>query len=96
VVEFDAPCDFAWTSVTGLDHRGRWRLREAPGGRTKVEFRFAYVVEGAGLSGRLAERVAAPTIRGHVRRTLQQLERLVAHEHRRARAAGRRREQARG
>jgi hypothetical protein len=54
------------------------------------------VVEGAGLSGWLAERVAAPTIRGHVRRTLQQLERLVAHEQQRARAAGRRREQARG
>ena len=37
VVEFDEPCDYAWTSVTGLDHRGRWRLREAPGGRTRVE-----------------------------------------------------------
>ena len=64
VVEFDAPCDFAWTSVTGLDHRGRWRLREAPGGRTRVEFRLAYVVAGAGLSGWLAERVAAPTVVG--------------------------------
>jgi len=51
VVEFDAPCDFAWTSVTGLDHRGRWRLREAPGGRTHVELRLSYVVAGAGLSG---------------------------------------------
>src|SRR6516162_9259353 len=34
VVEFDEPCDLAWTSVTGLDHRGRWRLRPVPGGRT--------------------------------------------------------------
>ena len=42
VVEFDEPYDLAWTSVTGLDHRGRWRLREAPGGRTRVEFRLAY------------------------------------------------------
>jgi uncharacterized membrane protein len=91
VVEFEAPCDFAWTSVTGLDHRGRWRLREAPGGRTRVEFRLAYVVEGSGLSGWLAERVAAPTIRGHVRQTLQQLDRLVEHEQLRARAAARRR-----
>jgi uncharacterized membrane protein len=90
VVECDEPCDFAWTSVTGLDHRGRWRLREAPGGRTRVEFRLAYVVEGAGLSGWVAERVAAPTIRAHVRRTLEQLERLVEHEQRRARAAARR------
>src|SRR5436305_12623664 len=28
VVEFDAPGDMAWTNVTGLDHRVRWRLRE--------------------------------------------------------------------
>lgn len=90
VVEFDEPCDFAWTSVTGLDHRGRWRLREAPGGRTRVEFRLAYVVAGAGLSGWVAERIAAPTVAGHVRRTLQQLERLVEHEQQRARAAARR------
>lgn len=90
VVEFDAPCDFAWTSVTGLDHRGRWRLREAPGGRTQVELRLSYVVAGAGLSGWLAERIAAPTVSGHVRRTLEQLERLVEHEQQRARAARRR------
>ena len=89
VVEFDEPCDFAWTSVTGLDHRGRWRLREAAGGRTRVEFRLAYVVAGAGLSGWVAERIAAPTITGHARRTLQQLERLVEHEQQRARAAKR-------
>jgi uncharacterized membrane protein len=89
VVEFDEPCDFAWTSVTGFDHRGRWRLREAPAGRTRVELRLAYVVAGAGLSGWLAERIAAPTVSGHVRRTLEQLERLVEHEQLRARAAHR-------
>ena len=90
VVEFDEPCDFAWTSVTGLDHRGRWRLREMPGRRTRIEFRLAYVVEGAGLSGWVAERVAAPAVSGHVRRTLEQLGRLVEHEQLRARAARRR------
>jgi uncharacterized membrane protein len=90
VVEFDAPCEFAWTSVTGLDHRGRWRLREAAGGRTRVEFRLAYVVAGSGLSGWLAERIAAPTVSGHARRTLQQLSRLVEHEQLRAAAARRR------
>jgi uncharacterized membrane protein len=90
VVEFDEPCDFAWTSVTGLDHRGRWRLREAQGGRTRIELRLAYVVEGAGLSGWVAERVAAPTVSGHVRRTLEQLGRLVEHEQLRSAAAQRR------
>ena len=95
VVEFDPPCDFAWTSVTGLDHRGRWRLREAPGGRTRVELRLAYVVAGAGLSGWVAERIAAPTVSANVRRSLQQLTRLVDHEQLRARAAARRRASAR-
>jgi uncharacterized membrane protein len=90
VVEFEEPFDFAWTSVTGVDHRGRWRLREAPGGRTRAEFRLAYVVAGAGLSGWVAERIAAPTVGGHVRRTLEQLERMVEHEQLRARAARRR------
>ena len=90
MVEVDAPCDFPWTSVTGVDHRGRWRLRETSGGRTRVEFRLAYVVEGAGLSGWVGERVAAPTVTGHLRRTLQQLERLIEHEQLRARAARRR------
>ena len=41
----------AWTSVTGVDQRGRWRLREAGDGRTRVEFRFAYGVAGAGIPG---------------------------------------------
>src|SRR5206468_5191381 len=35
VVEFDSPRDVAWTSITGLDHRVRWRLRAADGGTTK-------------------------------------------------------------
>jgi len=90
VVEFSEPFEFAWTSITGLDQRGRWRLREVPGGRTRVEFRLAYVVAGAGLSGWLAERIAAPTVSGHVRQTLKQLGRIIEHEQLRERAARRR------
>ena len=30
IVEYDEGRDLAWTSVTGLDMRGRWRLRERP------------------------------------------------------------------
>ena len=52
----------AWTSVTGVDQRGRWRLRRVGGGRTRVEFRFAYGVAGGGTVGWLAEMVAAPTL----------------------------------
>jgi uncharacterized membrane protein len=90
VVEWDEPADLAWNSVTGIDQRGRWRLRERPGGRTRVEFRFQYGVAGAGLLGWLAEQVAAPTVRGHLRRSLQQLKRQVEHEQLRRLAAERR------
>ncbi len=91
VVEYSEPRDLAWTSVTGIDQRGRWRLRERPGGRTKVEFRLSYGVAGAGIFGALAERIAAPTVRGHLERTVRQLKRQVEHEQQRRRAAERRR-----
>jgi uncharacterized membrane protein len=90
VVEHDPPSDMAWTSVTGVDQRGRWRLRERDFGRTDVELRLSYGVAGAGLLGWVAERVAAPTVRGHLRRSLQQLKRQVEHEELRLAAARRR------
>jgi uncharacterized membrane protein len=95
VVEWDEPCEMAWTSVTGVDQRGRYRLREVDGGFTRVELRLAYGVAGSGLSGWIAERIAAPTVGGHLRRTLQQLKRLVEYEQLRDRAATRRAERAR-
>jgi uncharacterized membrane protein len=82
----------AWSSVTGVDQRGRWRLRELAPGRTRVEFRFSYGVAGAGLAGWLSEQVAAPTVRDHLRRSLEQLKRQVEHEKLRTEAAERRRE----
>jgi len=89
VVEWLPPSECAWNSITGVDQRGRWRLRERPHDRTKVELRLAYGVAGAGLTGWVAERVAAPTVSGHVRRTLHQLKRMVEHEQLRERAARR-------
>jgi uncharacterized membrane protein len=90
VVEWDEECDLAWTSVTGIDQRGRWRLRALDGGRTRVELRLAYGVAGSGILGWLAEHVGAPTVRGHLRRSLQQLKRQVEHEQLRRQAAARR------
>jgi uncharacterized membrane protein len=89
IVEFSPPRDTAWASITGVDQRGRWRLRRAGGGRTKVEFRFAYGVAGSGITGYIAEHVAAPLVRGHLRRSLTQLRREVQHEHMRQQAAAR-------
>ena len=85
-VEWSEPRDMAWTSVTGIDQRGRWRIRALPDGRSRVELRYQYGVAGAGISGLLAERVAAPTLRRHLRRTLHQLKRQVEHERLRAEA----------
>ena len=90
VIEFDEARDMAWTSVTGLDQRGRWRLRERPGGRTWVELRLSYGVAGAGFFGWIAERVGAPTVKGHLERTVRQLKRQVEQEQTRRRAAERR------
>jgi uncharacterized membrane protein len=90
VVEFEPGRELAWTSVTGIDQRGRWRLRTVSRERTRVELRISYGVAGSGLLGWLAERVAAPTVSGHLRRTLEQLKRQVEHEQSRRKAAARR------
>ncbi len=90
VVEHVPPTDLAWTSVTGIDQRGRWRLREKVPGRTRVELRLAYGIAGSGILGWVAEQVAAPSVRGHLRRSLWQLKRQVEHQQLREQAAERR------
>lgn len=90
VVEWEEPCELAWTSVTGIDQRGRWRLRELSRSRTKVELRMAYGVAGSGPWGWLAEQVAAPAVSRHLRRTLAQLRRMIEQEQLREGAAFRR------
>jgi uncharacterized membrane protein len=89
VVEFKPARDLAWTSVTGIDQRGRWRIRERAGDGARVELRLQYGVSG-GLWGWLAERIAARIVAGHLRRSLHQLKRQVEHEQLRALAAARR------
>ncbi len=90
IVEWRPPYDLAWHSVTGLDQRGRFRLRELPTGRTRAEFRLAYGVAGSGLAGWLAEQVAAPTVRRRLSRSMSQLGRLAEQDRRRAEAEARR------
>jgi uncharacterized membrane protein len=90
MVEWNEPFDIAWHSVTGVDHRGRWRIREQGVGRSKIEFRFAYGLVGGGIAGWVTELAAAPSIRSQMRQTLQQLKRQVEHEQRRIDAERRR------
>jgi uncharacterized membrane protein len=76
VVEFEEPGDMAWTSVLGVDQRGRWRLRDRGPNRTSVMFRLSYHAPG-GLLGWLSDQLSAPTVRGNVRHTLENLKRHI-------------------
>jgi carbon monoxide dehydrogenase subunit G len=89
VVEFDVERDLAWNSVTGIDQRGRWRVRAGEHG-TRVELRIQFGVAGGGIWSWLSEQLAGPIVRGNVKRTLSQLKRAVEHEQLRAEAARRR------
>ena len=90
MVEWNQPFDIAWHSVTGVDHRGRWRIREHGEGSCRIEFRFAYGVVGGGIAGLVTQLAAALTVRRQMRRTLQLLKRQVEYEQRRLEAERRR------
>ncbi len=90
IVEWSPPQELAWTSITGVDQRGRWRLRSVAPGRTRAEIRLAAGVAGSGIAGWIAERFAQPIVAGHLRNTVGQLTRLVEHEQMRDQAAARR------
>lgn len=77
IVEWQPEGDMAWSSVTGVDQRGRWRLRDLGDGRTRVTFRFQYGVAGGGISGVVAERVAAISLNRRFRVSLLNLKRAV-------------------
>lgn len=76
VSEFDEPRDLAWIGITGITLRGRFRMRDAGDGRTKVTFRLAYESPG-GLLGLVADRVAARQVTRTMDETLRRLKGLV-------------------
>ena len=79
VVEFDPGWELAWSAVTGIGHRGRWRLRDGSGGGTRVTFRLIY--GNAGFPWGIAvDAVSAPILRELVKRSLQELKRQVEAE----------------
>jgi uncharacterized membrane protein len=79
VVEFEEPGDMAWTSVLGVDQRGRWRLREHGPNRTSVTFRLSYQAPG-GLLAWISDQLSAPIVRSNVQQTLQNLKRQIESE----------------
>lgn len=77
VVEWHPEGDMAWSSVTGIDQRGRWRLRDTSDGGTRLEFRFAYGVAGGGIWGLVSERVGALWLRNNFKTSLRNVKRAL-------------------
>ena len=77
IVEWRPDGDMAWSSVTGVDQRGRWRLRDISDGRTHVTFRFQYGVAGGGIQAVIAERIAAISLNRRFRVSVLNLKRAV-------------------
>ncbi len=80
VVEHEPPHELAWTSVSGIDNRGRWILRER-GEETEVTMRLSYQVPG-GVLALIASRLGAPLLRRSVRESLEALKQTVEQEER--------------
>jgi uncharacterized membrane protein len=76
VVEYDERRDLAWVGITGVNMRGRIRLREARDGQTKMTFRLSYQAPG-GIFGYIADRVAVGQVGRIAADTLKRLKQLV-------------------
>jgi acyl-CoA synthetase (AMP-forming)/AMP-acid ligase II/uncharacterized membrane protein len=72
LVECDEPADLAWTSVTGIDQRLRWRLRETDDARTRVTLRLAWNAPG-GILGAVSEQISRPMVASTLDQSLQNL-----------------------
>ena len=66
IVEFLPRQEFAWTSLTGIDQRLRWRVRDLGDGRTRLTLRFGY--SSPGPLGFLADVVSYGQVRDILRR----------------------------
>jgi uncharacterized membrane protein len=75
VIEHDPPHELAWTSITGIDHRGRWILR-ARNGETDATIRLSYQVPG-GILALVASQLGKQIIRRDARQSLAALKDLV-------------------
>ena len=64
IIEFDPPHNMAWTTLTGVDHRLRIRVRSRPEGGSWLTVRFAY--DSPGLFGGVVDVVSFPTVRSAI------------------------------
>jgi hypothetical protein len=71
IIEFDKAREMSWTTLTGVDHRLRLRLREHPDGGTWIIVRFAY--DSPGVFGSVADLVSFPSVRGTIHELVDQI-----------------------
>ncbi len=76
VIEWDPPHELSWTSIVGIDQRGRWILRDDGRNHTKVTFRLGYQAPG-GIFALLANRVGGRMVKKNVRSSLNRLKRML-------------------
>lgn len=76
VVEFDERRDLAWVGITGINLRGRIRLRDGAEGQTKVTFRLSYQAPG-GIFGYIADRIAVRQVGRTLADTLKGLKTMI-------------------
>lgn len=67
-----APNELSWESVSGIEHRGRWRLQEDGDHRCTVMLELHYRSPG-GVLGRVADGGALPILRQGVHESLARL-----------------------
>jgi len=72
IVEYTPERELAWTSLTGVDHRFRLRIREAAdGSATMLTLRFGYT--SPGLLGSVADLAAFRSVRSILREAIDSL-----------------------
>jgi acyl-CoA synthetase (AMP-forming)/AMP-acid ligase II/uncharacterized membrane protein len=72
IVEYDPGRDIVWTSITGVEQRGRLRIRKRGQSGCRLSMRVSYGAPGP-LWGTLAEILSVPLINGRVKHSLQNL-----------------------
>ena len=71
ITEWADGCDLAWTSLNGVDHRGRFTVRDGDDAdHTVLRFRITYAPPG-GVFGLLAGRAARAIMQSNVDATVQ-------------------------
>lgn len=70
IVELAPQRDIVWTSVTGVEQRGRIRLRRRGKKGTRLTMRISYGAPGL-VYGTLAELLSVPLINASIKRSLQ-------------------------